>query len=129
MKKELLMSLAWGGGMILVALAASWLRMQGYIDQDTMLRVVAMNGLMVAWYGNLAPKTVAPSACARQVARFSGWTMVLSGLVYAGLWAFAPLPLAMTIGTGAVAAGVVATLGYCFWLRGQARAGKYGDTV
>jgi hypothetical protein len=44
------------------------------------------------------------------VTRFAGWALVLSGLVYAGFWAFAPLPLAMTI-------GIVATLGYSLWLR------------
>ncbi|PLP60705.1 ammonium transporter [Mesorhizobium loti] len=107
--------------MLLVSLAAAFLRQQGYIDHDTTLRVVAMNGLMIAYYGNLAPKGVAPSAYARQLARFSGWALVLSGLVYAGFWAFAPIPLAMTVGTGAVAVGIIATMGYCLWLWNQAR--------
>ena len=53
-----------------------------------MLRVViGINGLMIAYFGNRAPKTVAPSSHARQVTRVSGWSSVLSGLVYAGLWA------------------------------------------
>jgi hypothetical protein len=122
MKNDLLVGVAWAGSMVLVALTASFLRSQGYIDQDTALRVVAMNGLMIAYYGNLAPKAVVPSAYARQVKRVAGWALVLSGLVYAGFWAFAPLPLAMTIGTGAVAAGVIVTVGYCFWLRAWAGA-------
>jgi xanthine/uracil permease len=86
-----------------------------------MLRVViGVNGLMIAYYGNRAPKVVAPSAYARQVTRVAGWSFVLSGLVYAGLWAFAPIPLAITAGTGAVVAGMIVTLGYCFWLRARA---------
>ena len=40
------------------------------------------------------PKAVVPSAYARQATRVAGWSMVLSGLVYAGLWAFAPIPVA-----------------------------------
>lgn len=83
-----------------------------------------MNGLMVAYYGNRAPKAIAPSALARQVTRFSGWTFVLTGLVYAGFWAFAPLPLATTIGTGALAAGVIMVLGYCIGLRTKVAEGS-----
>jgi len=46
-KKELLVALAWGGGIVLLALAATFARNQGYIDQDTVLRVViGINGLL-----------------------------------------------------------------------------------
>ena len=81
-----------------------------------------MNGLMIAWYGNRMPKTVVPSACARQARRVAAWAMVLSGLVYAGLWAFAPIPVAIWGGSGAVLAGVAVTLGYCLSLRAKAKA-------
>lgn len=116
MKKEILVALAWVAGIVLTALAARFAREQGYIDPDVALRVVAMNGLVVAYYSNRAPKAVAPSALARQVTRFSSWTLVLSGLAYAGFWAFAPLPLAMTLGTGSLAAGVIMVVGYCIGL-------------
>jgi hypothetical protein len=123
MKKELLVALAWGGGIVLLALGAGFAHNQGYIDRDTMLRlVIGINGLMIAYYGNRTPKVVAPSADAGQVTRVAGWSLVLSGLVYAGLWAFAPIPLAITVGTGAVAAGMIVTLAYCFWLRARTRA-------
>lgn len=123
MKKEFLVALAWGGGSVLLALAATFARKQGYIDQETVVRVViGMNGLMIAYYGNRAPKLVAPSAFARQISRVTGWSLVLSGLVYAGVWAFAPIPVAITVGCGAVVAGMVVTLGYCFRLRARARA-------
>jgi hypothetical protein len=117
MNKDILIGLAWAGGILLVSLSAAFLRREGIIDHDTTLRVVAMNGLVVAYYGNSIPKVVAPSAYIRQVTRFAGWALVLTGLVYAAFWAFAPLPLAMTIGTGSIAAGVIVTLGYCLWLR------------
>jgi hypothetical protein len=123
MKKELLVAVAWAGGIVLLALGARFARDQGYIDQDTVLRVViGINGLMIAYYGNLAPKAVAPSVYAQQITRVAGWSLVLSGLVYAGLWAFAPIPLAITLGSGAVAAGMIVTLAYCFWLWRRARA-------
>ena len=128
MNKEILVSIVWGGGILLLALGATIARQLGYIDQDAVLRIViGVNGLMIAYYGNRAPKAVAPSACAQQVTRVSGWSSVLSGLVYAGLWAFAPIPVAIAVGTGAVAAGLLVTVAYCFWLR--ARAARSGHTA
>lgn len=127
MKKEILVALAWVAGILLTALAARYAREHGYIDQETTQRVVAMNGLVIAYYGNRAPKAIAPSAIARQVARFSGWVLALSGLVYAGFWAFAPLPLAMTIGTGGLAAGVIMVIGYCIGL--WTKLGKDGSAA
>lgn len=120
MNKEIRVALAWAGGLILLALAATFARGQGLIDQDTVLRlVIGANGLMIAYFGNRAPKAFAPTAFARHLARFSGWSQVLSGLVYAGLWAFAPIPTAILFGCAAVIAGLIATIGYCFWLRGK----------
>lgn len=128
MNKEIRTALEWGGGLLVLALAAKFAGAQGYIDQDTVLRlVIGANGLMIAYLGNRAPKALAPSAFARQISRVSGWSSVISGLVYAGLWAFAPIPVAITVGSGAVVAGLVVTVGYCFRLRGQARAQKYRD--
>lgn len=128
MKKEIVGDLAWGGGIVLLALGASFARNQGYIDQDTVLRIViGATGLMIAYFGNRAPKLVAPSADARKITRVAGWSLFVSGLVYAGLWALAPIPLAITLGCSAVAAGMIVTLGYCFWLRARSR--KYGGTV
>ncbi len=118
MKKDILVGVAWAGVMLALALAAVYARKQGYIESETVQRIVAMNGLMVAYYGNLMPKKVVPSAHARQVNRFSGWMMVLTGLLYAGFWAFAPIQMAMIFGTGALAAGVIVTLVYCLGLRG-----------
>jgi hypothetical protein len=118
--KEIKAGLAWGGSVLVVALSAVVAHKLGYIDSDTVTRVVfGTNGVMIAWYGNRIPKSVAPGAQARQAQRVAGWSMVLSGLLYAGLWAFAPVPAATKVGTGAILAGVAVTLGYCLSLRSK----------
>ena len=123
MKKELIGALAWAGVMFALALGAIFAHKLGYIDRDTVIRVViGLNGLWMAWYGNRMPKAVVPSARAGQAQRVAAWSLVLSGLVYAGLCAFAPIPVAATVGTGAVVAGIAVTLGYCLSLRAKAKA-------
>ena len=62
-KQELIAGLAWAGVMLALALGAIFARKLGYIDRDTVMRVViGVNGLMIAWYGNRMPKTFVPSA-------------------------------------------------------------------
>lgn len=123
MKKELIADLAWGVGIVVLALAATLARNLGYIDADTVTRLVlGATGLMVAWFGNRMPKRFVPSAWGRQANRVGGWAMALSGLVYAGLWALAPTQVALIGGCGAIIAGIVVTIGYCLSLRNRARA-------
>lgn len=123
MNRELVSDLAWGGGILVLALGASFARKLGYVDADTVTRMVmGATGLMVAWFGNRMPKRIVPSSRARQAARVGGWTMTLSGLVYAGLWLFAPIQLAVAGGCSAVIAGIAVTLGYCLSLRAKAKA-------
>ncbi|WP_332676768.1 ammonium transporter [Brevundimonas sp.] len=123
MNKDLTGSLLWAGGLIALGLGASFARQQGYIDGDTTTRIVlGAIGLMIAWFGNRMPKAMAPSTGARQVARVGGWSMALSGLVYAAMWAFAPFDVALIVGCGAVAAGMAVTIGYCLMLRSRAKA-------
>ena len=45
----------------------------------------------------------------------------LSGLVYAGLWALAPIPVAVAGGSAAIIAGIAVTVGYCMALRARTR--------
>ena len=123
MNKDLIGSLAWGGGIIALGLAASWARQQGYIDAETTTRIVlGATGLMVAWFGNQMPKRIVPSHRARQVTRVGGWSMALSGLVYAGLWGFAPFDVALIGGCGAIILGIAITVGYCLSVRNKATA-------
>jgi hypothetical protein len=123
MKKQVIADLGWGVGIVVLALGATWARNLGYIDADTVTRLVlGATGLMVAWFGNRMPKSIAPGPRARQAQRVGGWSMALSGLVYAGLWAFAPTEVALVGGCAAVILGIAVTLGYCLSLRGKAKA-------
>ena len=123
MNRELIAALAWGGGIFAVALGATFARKLSYIDGDTVTRLVfGMNGLMIAYNGNRLPKAVVPSACAQRARRVAGWAMALSGLVFAGLFACAPIMVAATVGSGAVMAGVAVSLGYSVWLHAKAKA-------
>lgn len=123
MNKDLIGSLAWGVGILVLALGAAFARRLGYADSDTVTRlVIGANGLMIAWFGNRMPKTFVPSVWARQVHRVAGWSLVLSGLVYAGLWAFAPIPVAIAGGCVAVLLGMAVTAGYCLSVRAKAKA-------
>ena len=124
MKKELVGSLVWAGIMLVVASGAVFAQKLGYIEHDTTTRLTSgAIGLWMVWYGNLMPKTLVPvPACAGHARRIASWSMVLSGLVYAGVWAFAPIPVAVWAGTGAVFAGFAVTLGYCLSLRNKGKA-------
>ena len=120
MKKDLLHDLAWGGGIVVLALCASYARSQGFIDHDTTTRIViGATGLMIAAFGNRMPKRFESSDRARKAQRVGGWSLAISGLIYGGLWAFAPLNVALWVGCGAIIAGMAVTLGYCLWLRGR----------
>ena len=123
-KNELMGNFAWGGGILVVALCSVYARRLGYMDSETVTRlVIGLNGLMIAWQGNRLPKAFVPNACAQKARRVAGWSLVLSGLVYAGLFAFAPIPVAVAGGVSAVAAGILVTVGYCLSLRHRAKAG------
>ncbi len=85
MNREVMTSLAWGLGIVVLALCATFARSRGYIDSAMVDRLVmGAVGLMVAWFGNQMPKRFVPSTRARQAQRVAGWSMALSGLVYAG---------------------------------------------
>lgn len=123
MKNETLQDLASGVAILVLALGASFARSRGWIDNDTTTRIVlAAIGLQIAWYGNRMPKRFVPSAAARQVQRVGGWSLALSGLVYAGLWTFAPMNVALIGGCGAVIVGIAVTIGYCLSVRKRIQA-------
>ncbi len=121
LKAEMKGSLAWGIGILILALVSTYARKLGYVDGDTVTRlVIGANGFMIAWMGNRMPKAFVPSTCARQARRVAGWSLTLSGLLYAALYAFAPMPVAIWGGTAAVLAGIAVTMSYCFALRAKA---------
>lgn len=123
MNKDLIGSFAWAGGIIALALGATLARQLGYVDGETVTRlVIGANGLMIAWYGNRIPKAFVPDLQARKAKRVAGWSLVVSGLIYATMWAIAPIQLAVAVGCGAVLTGIAVTVGYCLTLRSRAKA-------
>ena len=126
MNKELIWNLAWGAGIIVLALGASYARKLGYIDEEAVTRVVmCATGLMVAWFGNRMPKRFVPNTLAQRATRVGGWSMALSGLIYAGLWVFAPTQVAVAVGSLAVLLGIAVTIGYCISLRNKAKSSGF----
>ncbi len=122
MNKELAADFAWGIGIVVLALASTYARRLGYIEGDTVTRIVMCAiGLMVAWSGNRMPKRFVPSAWARQATRVAGWSMALSGLIYAALWVFAPTQVAVVGGSSVVILGILVTISYCLSLRNKAK--------
>ncbi|OJU11443.1 MAG: ammonium transporter [Caulobacterales bacterium 68-7] len=106
--------------MLALTLFAVAMNKMGIIDDDTVKRVViGVDGLLVVHYGNRMPKAVVPDPLARQATRVAGWSMVASGLVWLGLWAFAPIDVATMGGIGAILAGIAVTFAYCLTLRGR----------
>ena len=123
LRKDVIGNLAWGGGIVVLALVSTMARKLGYLEADTVTRlVIGANGLMVAWMGNRMPKAFVPNACARRARRVAGWSLALSGLVYAALAAVAPIPVACWGGATAVLTGIAVTFGYCLSLRRKATA-------
>lgn len=122
MRQAFVGTLAWVGVVAALTFGAALAFKLGYIDQETVMRLaLGVTGLWMAWYGNQMPKTLVPIAAGASGARrVASWSLVLSGLVYAGLWAFAPIPVAAVAGSAAVLAGVAATFGYCLALRNKA---------
>jgi hypothetical protein len=122
MNKDVISWIAWAVGIVAVALTMRFMREMDYVDSETSTRIViGLIGLMVAWAGNRMPKALAPNALIQQVKRVGGWSIALSGLVYAGLWAFAPIEVAKVVGSAVVIAGIAVTLGYCLSLRSKAK--------
>jgi hypothetical protein len=121
--KDLKFSIAWGAGIIGLALAGTVARRFGFIDDDALTRIVlGATGLMVAWYGNRMPKAFYADNRARQIARVGGWSWAISGVVYAALWVLAPIDTAVILGCGAIILGALVTLLYGWSLKRRPEA-------
>ena len=123
-RKQVIFSLAVAGTIVAGALLMTLAKQMGLTDQDTVVRVVmAMIGLSIFASGNLMPKmmdgpppqTRAAAAVRQAVRRVGGWALMLSGLAYALLWAFAPRDIATIGSIAAVGAAMVVTIGYAVW--------------
>lgn len=109
------------GGALLLTLANKL----GWIDSETTTRgVMVLIGLMLVVVGNSMPKkqedgppsqTVGDIVVRQSITRVGGWAMLLGGLVWVGLWAFAPRDVAQVGSIAAVATAVVVMLVYAIW--------------
>jgi len=87
-------------------------------DETAKRAVMVLIGLGLAAYSNFTPKQIGRPGSPRAEAlkqgllRVSGWSMVLGGLAYAAIWAFAPIGIANPVAMAAVATALVVTLGY-----------------
>ena len=91
----------------------------GYLGEETIDRAVqVMIGLGLALWSNFTPKQIGPvgplqvEAWKQRLLRLTGWSMMLAGLAYAALHAFAPLDIARTASIIIVAAAMALTLAY-----------------
>ena len=89
-KKQLLIDFAWGPLIVCASLLASYLRDLGYTDANTVTRVVmCLTGLMVASFGNRVPQSLLPETETATGRKLASKSLVLGGMTFTGLWAFA----------------------------------------
>lgn len=110
-KKHLLIDFAWGPLIVCASLLASYLRDLGYTDGDTVTRVVmCLSGLMVAWFGNRVPQTLLPETEIAIVRKLASKSLVVGGLTFTGLWAFAEISVANHLGIAILVLSLAITL-------------------
>lgn len=108
------------------ALLLSLAHRRGLIDAEGMIRgAMVLIGLGLAASGNRIPKSTdgpapltLPLAALRQkVLRTAGWMMMLGGLAFAGLSAFAPLQTGLMAATVALGVSLAIGLGFvAYWI-------------
>ncbi len=110
-------------GVVLLAMAGFAIaRETGLVSPDFGKRgAAAMLGLMLSVCGNILPKIARRLELGRETAaayasadRLAGWALVVGGLAYAGVWAFAPIERA-PLGSSCVGLGAV-LLALGLWL-------------
>jgi hypothetical protein len=119
---------------IAISAALGYAKTQGLIADETMKRTVqVLTGLMVAGYSNFTPKQIGKpgsplaEAWKQRVLRVTGWSMVLAGLSYAALWAFAPLGFANIASVAVVVAAMAVTITYSIRATAACRSLSVGD--
>ncbi|HET9328770.1 MAG TPA: hypothetical protein VFQ05_18545 [Candidatus Eisenbacteria bacterium] len=115
-------------GLCLVVTGFGFAQRAGLLDVTTSRRLVGIViGLMAVVTGNMLPK-MRPLGATEQTAatvtaseRSAGWIMVFIGLVFVGLFTFAPLELARSlspiVGLGGIAVIAADWIGVAIWSR------------
>lgn len=119
MTRTILYSLIFAVAFMAFTFALGQARAAGMIGEETMTRTVqVIIGLGLAAWSNFTPKQIGAAgsplmeAAKQRLLRVTGWAMVLAGLSYAGLWAFAPLEFANSASVAVVLTALAITLGY-----------------
>lgn len=114
-KKQLLIDFAWGPLIVCASLLASYLRDLGYTDGDTVTRVVmCLSGLMVASFGNRVPQCLLPETESVIFRKLASKSLVLGGITFTGLWAFAEIQVANHLGITILVLSLAITLWHVF---------------
>ena len=122
--KNIQAALVVAGVQVVGALLLTIAREQGMIDGDTAKRgVMVLVGLGLAAYANRMPKmlegpppqSLAVAALRQTIHRVGGWAMMLGGIAFAALWAFAPHDVAKVGSLVAVGAAAAVMLGHGAW--------------
>ncbi len=122
MNRDSVEGLACGAGIVALAVCLSIARKLGYVEFENLQRVIFGSiGVMVAVFGNRIPKAFVASVHAQRAKRVAGWSMVLSGIIYASLWTFASIAVAAWVGLITILVGIAVTMGYCFSLPSKAK--------
>jgi hypothetical protein len=130
MNRSILYALIFAAAFIAISAGLAYLKNQGVLSDEFVKRTIqVMTGLILAVFSNFTPKQIgAPGsplaeAWKQSVLRVTGWSMVLAGLTYAALWAFAPLGFANIASVVVVVTAMVVTLSYTIRAAAACRAG------
>lgn len=107
---------------IVIAFALKLLSPQ-YISPDLATRLLGvLLGAVVTIYANEAPKALTPllrmrcdPVAEQAMRRFTGWSLALGGIGYAGAWLFAPIGSASTIAICLLGASMVLVVARFVW--------------
>lgn len=117
--KQLGSALVLAAAFLAAAAALRYGANSGMISDDVARRSIqVLIGLGLAAWGNLMPKqrgrssaSIRAETWSQSVLRIGGWSMTLAGLVYAGLWVFAPLSFANAASIWVVLGATLVLLG------------------
>jgi hypothetical protein len=123
MIKQIGLGLAVAAFILAVAVGLNYAEGAGLMEAEWKRRVMqVVFGLTLAVYANTIPKQIGPARGSPQAQsrnltalRVGGWCFTLSGLAYAGLWAFAPVGVADVGSEAVLLAGFLIALGYSAW--------------
>lgn len=136
--RPILSGLVQAGVMIAAAAALKYAESVHAVAPDVAARAMqAIIGLSLAFIANFMPKSVpasrgatAAGGRAQSALRIGGWAFMIAGLLYAAIWALAPLTIAGDIAIVPVAAALVVTIAYALWAYATcARGSAIGNSM